>query len=287
LIEFYDNTYFVSISANNLDERANDIINHFHYFRAEIFNYLLNQINGKNEIEIDLSNIAQEFGIGLESINTEIQSFESLGLIKVKFHNNFSGIKIKVNSIDEKQIEDIISQIEDRKIIQIRKADKMLDYLKTDDCKQNFILEYFGEINESYNCKKCTNCNGEKFDRGILETAHIHNFKREISKKAIKNQDLFEQIAGLAIASESLDSLSAQMQMTKPELANLMQAAIEDGFILTRVKFIPEELFKQVSHILEKNPNFRLSQIRERLEIPCDFPELRIVVAFCRKNVSN
>lgn len=46
----------------------------------------------------------------------------------------------------------------DRKEIEIRKLQKMIDFCETHDCYRMFILNYFGEINGVNYCSNCRNC---------------------------------------------------------------------------------------------------------------------------------
>lgn len=287
IIKFYDDSHLIRFKLNPLIDQLKQVINHFHNFRKDLFYFIQNNSDFNQIVEVDVNEIAMDFGVSAETIISEILSFESLGLINTQWNRNFSGIKLLNSELNESLIEQIILEAEERKLQQINKAEKVLEFLRTNECKQKYILEYFGEKVDNFKCEKCSSCRENSINPKLLESAKIHNFKKEISKKARQNQEIIDQISELSQIADSLETLAQQMKMSKPELANLMQSAIENGFIINPVKFISDEIYNQVKSILKKNSNFRLSQIRERLEIPCEFPELRIAVAFCRKNYSD
>jgi ATP-dependent DNA helicase RecQ len=287
LIEFYDDAHLLRYSLNNENLNSNSISKHFHRSRKEIFEYLINLNSDKAQTEVDLKDLSTDFGISLDSCETEIRSFESLGLLDISHNAIYSGVKLFESKISELIVEQLLEEIEERKLILINKANSMLDYLRTDNCKQGFILNYFGEISGNYACGKCTSCSEENPNLQILEGAHIHNFKRELTKKSVQKQEIIDKLVNSIEKSDSMDSLAKMMKQTKPELANLIQSAIEDGWLVRNIKFINNELLREVRIILKNNSNLRLSQIRSKLTSPVDFPELRVAVAIERKLLLN
>lgn len=282
IIEFYDDAHLLKFSVAKENPDFHKINKNFHKFRKEIFDYLINYNENSKEI-LDLKNISDEFSVSIESILTEIKSFESLGLIHISHNSLYSGIKIKQGKIDENIAEEMLNEVLEKKEIMLKKADIVLDYLRTDICKQNFILNYFGEFSPDFICGKCSTCMGEQTDISLLQDAHIHNFSKGISKKNKNLLQLFEKL-NLHLENESsFDSIAVKMKLTKPELANLMQTAIEDGWIVKDIPFIKKEKLSQVRAILSKNPNQRLSQVREKISFDIEYPELRILVALARK----
>ena len=282
-IKFYDDSHFLQYSIIAENDDMQKITKNFHQNRSAIFQYLYHLGKDKKYAQIDLKEIASEFAITLESLHSEISSFDSLGLINIQKDRTYSGLKLLRSDLAEEEVLDkLIQDLEFHKQLLITKADKVLDYLRTDRCKQEFILDYFGESSPEYKCGKCTSCVFGPMDISGIEDAHIHNYEKKISRKAIKDRELYDKISLHLPTSNSIDDLAKKMKLTNPELANLMQSAIEDGWLVTEIKFIPNDLIKELTNLLNKNSNLRLSQIRERLNSEVEFPELRVAVAIAR-----
>jgi len=78
------------------------------------------------------------------------------------------------------------------------KLEKMIGYVFTDICRSKYILEYFGESDENYKCRKCDRCTGKTetgksslhyLEEIILQTIHE-------AKLPIKKKNLIEIITG-------------------------------------------------------------------------------------------
>jgi ATP-dependent DNA helicase RecQ len=116
-----------------------------------------------------------------------------------------------------------------------KKIDKMVDYVFTDECRFRFILKYFGESVNNYNCNKC--------DRCLTDVKSTENIKKYISEVILKtlaeSQNnltstlLINILRGTAksIDSPEISSFGVCRNYTRDELKRIIHFLIEQDFI--------------------------------------------------------
>jgi len=289
ILKFYENTQIASLKLIQHHPKFQEISAHFSGRRKYVFNEILNAYKNSitQEFEINLEQISQDLNISIESIESELNSLQALSLIEINSNSTFNGIKMRVNTIGFDYVERLSNELNIRKAILIKKANNVLDYLRTQQCKQKFILDYFGEETQiNYQCGICSSCLNKNKNIDKLNELKIQNFQKNISKKNLYDIQNFNKINQNLSEVKSLLELSDILQISEPELANIIQTAIEDGWILTKINFINKDLLIEVEKILKISPLLRLNQIRAKINVTCSYPELRIAVAIVRKNLN-
>lgn len=287
LLKFYDSAQIIELQIIKQNPEFNTIVSNFQGDRKLIFNEIIDKKNKteKGNVELDLNELATELNLSLETIQKEIETLTYFNIIQVNSNLTKNGIKSYVTLITQGYTDKLSQELDQRKNILIHKANKVIEYIKTDQCKQNFIIKYFKDEPIFGGCGKCTTCRGIKVNTSILSNVKIHNFKQQLTKQEEINQKLYSIINQEVENTKSLTELSKKIKLAEPELANIIQNGIENGWIIKDLKFVNEKLINEVKSILMNSPLLRLSQIRERLNYNCSFPELRIAVTLAKKEL--
>ncbi len=113
----------------------------------------------------------------LNFTNAELSEITGLKLIHIKrvlpkliseihWIAPFSGNAIQILKFKD-NIDDIdFKEINQNYHLKLEKLSAMNKYIKTTDCRQKNILNYFGQYPDNYRCNVCDNCKGEKHLRG-------------------------------------------------------------------------------------------------------------------------
>lgn len=283
-IKYFDNSPVYEIAISELNERTAEIITFLDRERITVYNTLIDlaEQNHNMIITIDLKYLVNELELTQEVIITHLNSLQNSNLIQINKKIHLSGIKVLIESFSENDIIDIITEMRKRRDIQTKKYLTFLEFLKTPNCKSQFILDYFGEDNPP-NCNVCDACSG-KLDTRIIDKEFKLKFIPE-SKPSDREFKLYMQINQLFIDCSSFDDFIEQMGMTPPEVANICQKGIELGYISVEPSFISQDVYQEVLSIITKKPTARLSEIRMKMQTELSYPLLRICTAFARQNL--
>jgi ATP-dependent DNA helicase RecQ len=89
----------------------------------------------------------------------------------------------------------------------------------------------------------------------------------------------------LAREGHSVEGIAEQRGLTSGTIAQHLQSAIEHGVMFSRVHFVDDELYAPVRELLRMRPHAALKDVRAALELECEWPEIRLAVAFARQEL--
>lgn len=283
-IKFFDNSPIFEIAISQLSDRTAQIVTFLDTERIKVYNKLLD-VAEKNRsliISIDLKILVNELELTQEQILTHLNSLQNSNLIQINKKIHLSGIKVLTERFSEKDIIEIISEMQKRREVQTRKYLTFLQFLKTSNCKSQYILDYFGEKYPTV-CGVCDSCRG-KLNTKIIDKEFKLKFISE-NKPTDREFKLYMNINQLFIDCSSFDEFVEQIKMTPPEIANICQKGIEMGYISVKPEFIEQDVFEEVLAIITKKPTARLSEIKMKIKTEISYPLLRIYTAFARRNL--
>lgn len=165
-------TNWAYIKVNPNMERVKEYFNHTKQENKVILEAFLRSVNASETAKhtiIYFDELIRKYNINKEHLENAINSFqyneiidfrgyrpkESITLLLPRYHNN----SIPIN------FEDLIK----RKNLAIEKLNIVEEFANTNQCKRNFILNYFGE-SISTNCNKCSSCNSKSVINSDVKT---------------------------------------------------------------------------------------------------------------------
>jgi ATP-dependent DNA helicase RecQ len=131
------------------------------YFKANLTNW------------IDLEKLSSSVQIPVQRINNVLRELKTTGRIELKERDFCTPVKVNpgINDVDITELLEIFFQLEESSM---KKIDKAVEYVESEECKRKFILNYFGE-DYSGECNACSVCNpllrniGENAEAGEIE----------------------------------------------------------------------------------------------------------------------
>jgi ATP-dependent DNA helicase RecQ len=165
---------------NNCDDEQRNIL------EAILRSFPISELN--NFQEIDTNELFRKFNIKKEILDKNLRKLEFAEIIKTN-SMNINGIHLLLARSGKNEYPFDTKKFINKKNNLIEKLNNVEEYVKTNSCKRNFILDYFGEKTGS-NCGKCTWCLGYSYntniekDKYILRT--IKDAKRNFTKESTK-----------------------------------------------------------------------------------------------------
>lgn len=219
-----------------------------------------------NELQIDKSDL---LGL-LKKLNNE-------GIIDLIIPSSFQVINLKQPRVRSKDLILNMNRIEKLYKYQLNKINKIIDFVFTDKCRMNFIINYFGQNDSEYKCLKCDNCkninqvnniSSEYLEEIILKTI-------EELKQPIKLKSLIKILRGDFIDNKTNVSTfgSCEHYSTK-ELNNIIEKLVSLNMLTKHEDFI-SITEKSINYIIDKDLNNEDSfQLESDIEL---YNKLKIV----------
>jgi len=109
-------------------------------------------------VEIDINHIAGKYMLKYDDLLSAIQTFEYARMLKFIPPGTPRGIIIKLERMPINRLPIDFEKIELRRDRAFKKLDIVIRYAQTKDCKRNYILDYFQEIDMQGVCGRCSSC---------------------------------------------------------------------------------------------------------------------------------
>jgi ATP-dependent DNA helicase RecQ len=217
----------------------------------------------------------------------------------------FRGTEIKIlkrTAVNELNID--LSALKEKMRKAYEKLDQIENYIYCDRCRQEFILDYFGDLNSRV-CGKCDNCltkNGyrRKHDAPSQQTKDKKIFSKNFQKTSMteneyrveparKNPSLSTKLTQLETLELFNNGLSpaeiAQKRNLKPDtvVAHLC-FLIEKKLIKNIDKLVSKNNQNKIQKAIKKVGSEKLTLIKEELGDDFGWDEIKLAVAFERKS---
>ncbi len=112
----------------------------------------------RKAIETDVPGIIAKYNLSQESFMQTIREFQAHGVVTYIPAKSATGITLIAERMSSNDIPIDFDKIDARREHAYKKLDLVLRYAKTNECKRNFILNYFGEKTNSTVCRRCSSC---------------------------------------------------------------------------------------------------------------------------------
>lgn len=142
-------------------ERIKEYFENIDENRRNILEALLRHINAdafNHKIEFSLNHFLKKYMIRTDNLQNAIESFEYARILDFEMPSTENGIILLQKRMPFSKLDIDFEKFYDRKKRAYEKLDKVIEYATTNQCKRNFILEYFHDKSVKGVCGKCSSC---------------------------------------------------------------------------------------------------------------------------------
>ncbi len=238
--------------------------------------------------------VAEMLDIKKETLMRTIRKLADEGAFK--YNPPFRGTEINIlKKADSGNLKIDFSAMKKKASSAYDKLDKIEDYVYHFNCRQKFILDYFGD-SDSTNCKKCDNCltggrsyqpreKKEKFSKPDYKNFKKHKedgFDVSPPEKRSGLNTKLTQLETLDFFKQGLSTEEiAEQRNLKPATINThLSFLIEKKLIKNIDKLVPKNKQAKINKIIEKIGAEKLTPLKEELGDDFSWEEIRFAVAF-------
>jgi ATP-dependent DNA helicase RecQ len=251
------------------------------------------------EVQFDYSSLLIKYNINADDFLNAVQSFIFAGLINFVPAGVPNGITFILERMPFKNVPIDFNAFYRRKKYAIHKLDIVEEYVKTDECKRNFILKYFQEEDIQGSCGKCGSCTSTKTPNKKLDKSQKQEYLHQsiLAAAAELNGKFGKRILGYFLKG------SKSIKITRFNLQDAEHYACCDEFQTYEIETAIEraidsgELFRDKENYLTiKITNLGLNKLnikpqvykinRSLIESNYD-PELYKILSTFRSSISN
>lgn len=139
---------------------------------------------------VNLSSVAFNSDMSSEQVIDILELLNNAGIVDLQIPTAINNIKLLTTRSNPKYIELNFDNVRKFHEHAESKLEAMIDFVFTDNCRFDFILNYFGEKRKNFRCEKCDNCtnvslvsNANEFiAQAILRTLHENRMNLRISR---------------------------------------------------------------------------------------------------------
>ena len=118
---------------------------------------------GKNAAKMNkysLAELAELCALPPENIKRILSALDGLSLEVCK--EGFRGAVTTLLKPEEKRLNIDFDQYEKKRDLELERLEDMISYARTKECRQRFLISYFGEDSEDWECGVCDHCDSPK-----------------------------------------------------------------------------------------------------------------------------
>ena len=215
------NTEFTEKTSIQFVLESKEIIRYMslHKNEEDIITNILRTYTGIFDIETNINTvlIAKKSNASEKEVIKTLESLEQSGCIIISKLNNDSSITFNEIREDDLTINRVSKYLENQNNLKKNQFKEVIHYIKNEECKTNFILNYFDEKTDE-NCGICSYCISlKKTDNTLIQNQIIKLLeKAPISSREIENQLIFS-------TKEILSALQVLLESEKIKINNINQ----------------------------------------------------------------
>ncbi|MBL7058256.1 RecQ family ATP-dependent DNA helicase [Patescibacteria group bacterium] len=265
----------------------------------EIFKALHNHVGDSisDGIEINFDNIQASLGTTKESLVRILKKLNDNGI--AEYSPPFRGTEIQIlKRVDPNKLNLDYKTLKEKLNQAYSKLNKMEDFIYHLDCRQKFILDYFGDLNP-YKCEKCDNCltnKGYARKHSNPKKEYPNPKKSTTSEKELvvtpssKNKFLITKLTQLTTLELWQDGLSIAKIAKERDLKEMTISShivylIEKGLIKKEQynKLVPISKQKRIIESIDKIGGDKLKPIKEDLDDSFSWDDIKFAWAIYKK----
>jgi ATP-dependent DNA helicase RecQ len=188
-----------------------------------------------SKVQMSLSQFAEKSGLNFNEVNEALTIMDNMGIIFYEKSLSKESVLLKSPRIESDKLRLNYKKILESYLNLQKKIDKMVDFVFTDECRFKFILRYFGENVDEYNCGKCDRCL-----TGVKISENLKKYISEVilrtlaqSKKNLSESLLINILRGTAKSLEQtgISTFGVCANYNSGELKRVLRYLISNGLI--------------------------------------------------------
>jgi ATP-dependent DNA helicase RecQ len=271
---------------------------------VEIFNKIISRYHNDitNGWRFNPEEVAEILNIKKDALMRLVRKLADVNL--VKYEPPFRGTEINIlKRVDTSEINIDFSAMKAKLKNAYGKLDQMEDYVYHYDCRQKYILDYFGDLNAK-SCGKCDNClTGSGYQRkNVAPERHIKihedfDYKKYNKKKQIKENDENFEVAppqkasGLSTKLTQLETwelfnkdytisqIAVERAIKESTVEGHLVFLIEKKLIKNIDKLVPTRKQEKILKTIKEIGLDKITPIKEALGDEFSWEEIKFVVA--------
>lgn len=265
--------------------------------KAKVQNEILDKLNNRfkdeliDGLDINFEEVASILNVKKESLVRLVRKLNDLEL--VEYRPPFRGTEIRI--LKKLNLEDVkidFKAMEEKLKSAYKKLDQIEEYIYNFGCRQEYILDYFGD-SSAKKCDKCDNClTGGGYER---KTPHpVYAKKRSLTsskpKKIIKGENLapkaklstkLTQLETLDLYNKGMgiNEIAEKRDLKTGTVVQHLCYLIEKGLPVEVNKFVNKIKRKKIEKAIKKTGVEKLTPIKKIVGDDISFDEIKLVLA--------
>ena len=160
-----------------------------------LINYLLRHygISQNLKLSLLLSEVSSKLNLPSEEIKTLFQDLEHQQLLELKIRESDLSITFIEPREDDKTINRVSKHLVNQNKLKTNHINAIIQFINADSCKENLMLQYFGE-NNTEPCGKCSFCLEDKILKSSDQSNIITQIKYSLQKQPKSSIEICNEI---------------------------------------------------------------------------------------------
>jgi len=217
---------------------------------------------------------AEILGMKKDSLSRLIGKLKDLNLLD--YVPPFRGTELKIlKRVDGSEVKLDFTALKYKLKHAYNKLDLMENYIYHFDCRQKYILDYFGDL-ESKKCSKCDNCLVKNM--GEVEKVQV---EEKHKKKTTNLSTKLTQLETLELWNKgmSLEKIAEARELAVGTIVGHICFLVEKGLGVNIDKLVKPERQKKITEAIKRAGADKLTLIREVLGEEYSWDEIKLVLA--------
>jgi ATP-dependent DNA helicase RecQ len=190
-------------------------------------------LNSKSQIS--LSHLSEKFGISEEYLDEILTQLSNSGIVIYNKPVLYRSVKLKIPRVDIKFLNFDYKKVSQSYERALKKLDKVVEYIYTNECRMKFIINYFGESKQDYRCNECNNCE----EKVILSKGDLDYLAELFLRTLIEGKDEIQEKRLLNILKGNIgkeySTYGSCSNYTDDELISVLEELMSRGIISKKV----------------------------------------------------
>ena len=242
--------------------------------QKELFHNLYNKY--KEDLErgwqVNLEEIAEILKVKKDTLQRLVKKLADNDILEYK--PPFKGTEIRIlKRVQPNDLNIDTVALKEKLKRAYKKLDKMEEYIYHFDCRQKYILDYFGDLN-AQECKICDNC-----------LNYEGNFQETSSRKKSKLSTKLTQLETFELYNKgmSVKEMAKARNLKEETIINHLCYLIEKGLKVDINKFVNKNNQNKIKKVVKKLGEEKLKPIFEELGGEIDYKDIKLTLALIKK----